>query len=174
MRAIRVATAAWVLPVCIAAAQTAQPARTGRAFAPTDWYKLTTLSGPAMSPDGSRIAFTVQTLNERENKYHREVWVVPTGGGAPVRYTSPSAESSNPRWSPDGKYLFFTSNRTGGKGTTWTLRMDAPGGEAFQLENYPSVGTTPRDARFAVWSDADTVEADSAAKRDDTFEKMQP
>jgi dipeptidyl aminopeptidase/acylaminoacyl peptidase len=51
--------------------------------------------------------------------------------------------------------------------------MDAPGGEAFQIENYPSVGSTPRDGRFAVWSDADTADADST-KRDDQFSKMQP
>src|ERR671938_318044 len=167
MRAFRVTMAASVLPFCAAVAQTAQPARSARAFTPTDWYKLTTLSSPAISPDGSRIAFTVQTINERENKYHREVWVVPASGGDPVRYTSPSAESSNPRWSPDGKYLFFTSNRPGGKGTTWALRMDAPGGEAFQLENYPSVGSTPRDGLFAVWRDADTAEPADSTKRDD-------
>jgi dipeptidyl aminopeptidase/acylaminoacyl peptidase len=171
MRVARFVTIALLLPICAASAQNRQ---TGRAFALNDWYKLTTLSAPAMSPDGSRIAFTVQTVNERDNKYHREVWVVATAGGAPVRYTSPSTESSNPRWSPDGKYLFFTSNRPGGKGPTWALRMDVPGGEAFQLESYPSVGTTPRDRRFAVWSDADTAEADSAAKRDDPFVKMQP
>jgi dipeptidyl aminopeptidase/acylaminoacyl peptidase len=171
MRVIRLAPMAFVLPVLAASAQ---DGRSGRAFALSDWYKLTTVSSPAMSPDGSRIAFTVQTVNERENKYHREVWVVPSAGGAPVRYTSPGAESSNPRWSPDGKYLFFTSNRPGGKGTTWALRMDAPGGEAFQPESYPSVGSAPRDGRFAVWSDADTAEADSAARRDDPFAKMPP
>jgi dipeptidyl aminopeptidase/acylaminoacyl peptidase len=171
MRVIRVAATAVVLPLCAAVAQ---DGRTGRAFNPADWYKLTVVSSPAMSPDGSRIAFTVQTANERENKYHREVWVVPVAGGAPARYTSPSAESSNPRWSPDGKYLFFTSNRPGGKGTTWALRMDGPGGEAFQLENYPTVGSTPRDGRFAVWSDADTAQADTSARRDDPFAKMQP
>jgi dipeptidyl aminopeptidase/acylaminoacyl peptidase len=170
MRAIRLATTACLLPVATAVAQDARPSR---AFTLNDWYRLTTVSSPAISPDGNRIAFTVQTANERENKYHREVWVVPAKGGAPVRYTSPGAESSNPRWSPDGKYLFFTSNRAGGKGTAWALRMDVPGGEAFQIENYPSVGTTPRDGRFAVWSDADTAEADST-KRDDPFAKMQP
>ena len=170
MRAIRLATTAFLLPLSTAAAQDARP---GRAFALADWYKLTTVSSPAISPDGNRVAFTVQTVNERENKYHREVWVVPTAGGPPMRYTSPGAESSAPRWSPDGKYLFFTSNRPGGKGTAWALRMDAPGGEAFQIESYPSVGSSPRDGRFAVWSDADTVDADST-KRDDAFGKMQP
>ena len=167
MRVARLVTAVLLLPLSAVVAQS------GRAFSLSDWYRLTTITSPAISPDGSRIAFTVQTVNERENKYHREIWVVPTAGGAPTRYTSPGAESSNPRWSPDGRYLFFTSNRPGGKGSTWALRMDAPGGEAFQPENYPSVGTAPRDRRVAVWSDADTAQADST-KREDPFAKMQP
>src|SRR6266513_4218507 len=97
-----------------------------RAFALSDWYKITTLSAPAMAPDGSRIAFQVQTVNEKDNKYHREIWVVSTSGGEAQRFTSPSTESSNPRWSPDGRYLIFTSQRPGGggKGNTWMLRMD--------------------------------------------------
>ncbi len=148
-----------------------------RAFTPADWYRLTTLSSPAMSPDGERVAFTVTTVNEKENERHREVWLVPTSGGEPVRYTSPGVESSDPRWSPDGKYLFFTSRREGGEGTTWALRMDAPGGEAFQLEGYPE-GSMPRSGEFVVFAeepdeeDADSAQADSAKAK--PFAKMQP
>jgi dipeptidyl aminopeptidase/acylaminoacyl peptidase len=160
------------IALCVAATLDAQQAK--RAFTPTDVYRLTTLSAPAMSPDGNRIAFQVQTVNERDNKYHREVWVVPTAGGEPQRFTSPSTESSNPRWSPDGKYLVFTSQRPGGKGNTWMLRMDAPGGEAFQNDNYPRTGSVPTSLRFAVWSDADSAATDSAAKANDPFAKMPP
>ncbi|MDP1859030.1 MAG: hypothetical protein Q8K82_10180, partial [Gemmatimonadaceae bacterium] len=53
-----------------AAAQAGSP----RAFAPGDWYKLSTLASPAMSPDGQRVAFTVTTVRESENKRHSEVW----------------------------------------------------------------------------------------------------
>jgi dipeptidyl aminopeptidase/acylaminoacyl peptidase len=157
---------------CAASALTAQQAK--RAFALGDWYKLTVVSAPAMSPDGSRIAFQVQTVNEKDNKYHREVWVVSTAGGDPQRFTSPSTESSSPRWSPDGKYLVFTSQRPGGKGSTWMLRMDQPGGEAFQNENYPRGVSTPASLAFTVWSDADSVPSDSARRADDPFSKMQP
>src|SRR5436190_748384 len=145
-----------------------------RAFALADWYKLSTLSAPALSPDGGRVAFTVQAVNEKDNKYHREVWVVPTAGGDPTRFTSPATESSNPRWSADGKYLLFTSTRPGGKGTTWMLRMDQPGGEAFQQESYPRGTSVTNDARLAVWSDAESAGADSARHADDPFAKMPP
>ncbi len=163
-----------VMAVVAAPATAQQPVASPRAFQPADWYKLTTVSSPAMSPAGDRVAFTVTTVRESENKRHNEIWVVPTAGGEPQRYTSPGTESSAPRWSPDGRYLFFTSARPGGKGNSWAIRMDQPGGEATQVERYPA-GTTPRDRRFAVWADADTATAtDSARMRSGAFGKMQP
>jgi len=143
---------------------------TKRAFTPADWYRLTTLSSPAVSPDGRLVAATVTTVKESENRRHSEVWVVPAAGGEPTRYTSPAFESSNPRFSHDGKYLFFTSTRPGGKGNTWAIRLDQPAGEATQVEGYPS-GSTPRDKSFAVWSEADTTTAPGT--RDDPFASMQ-
>ena len=156
--------------LCLPAALPAQ-----RAMQPNDWHRLTTLSQPAMSPDGKLVAFTVTTVNERENKRHQEVWVVPAAGGDPVRYTAPATESSSPRFSPDGKYLFFTSPRAGGQGNTWAIRMDAPSGEATQVADYPT-GSWTADGKFAVFSAA--AEADSAARggprADDPFARMQP
>ena len=169
MRAIMIALLG--VPVAtVVAQQAAMP----RAFQLADWYRLTTISSPAMSPAGDRVAFTVTTVRESENKRHTEIWVAPVAGGEPQRFTSPGTESSSPRWSPDGRYLFFTSQRAGGKGATWAIRMDQPGGEASQIEKYPN-GSTPRDHRFAIWADADTVtDADSAKLKDDQFLKMQP
>ncbi len=95
----------------------AQPAK--RAFALADWYKVTTVGSPSVSPDGKRVAFTVTTVREAENKRHTEVWVAPiAGGGEPMRMTSPSTESTNPRWSADGRYLFFSSTRPNVRGNT--------------------------------------------------------
>ncbi|MES2178694.1 MAG: S9 family peptidase [Gemmatimonadota bacterium] len=147
---------------------------TPRAFQVADWYKLTTLSSPATSPAGDKVAFTVTTVRESEGKRHSEVWVAATSGGEPMRLTSPGTESSAPRWSPDGRYLFFTSNRPGGKGSTWAIRMDQPSGEATQLETYPS-GSMPADHRFAVWTESDTaLSPDSGAMRRDIYGKMLP
>src|SRR5688572_29669445 len=171
--AVPLATAAQSRPTAApAAATTSATAR--RAFTPADWYKVTQLSAPAMSPDGKLIGFTVTTVRESENKRHAEVWVVPVAGGEATRYTSPSTESSNPRFSADGKYLLFNSTRPNSRARTWGLRMDQPGGEAMEMNDYPN-GTLPRDKSFAVWSEPVTPDsaADSTRRRNDPYSAMQ-
>jgi dipeptidyl aminopeptidase/acylaminoacyl peptidase len=170
MRRFAFATAIVSLPLLSLGAQS----ESRRAFAPSDWYKVTTLSTPAISPDGQRVAVTVTTVREGENKRHSEVWVVPAAGGEAQRFTSAGYESSNPRWSPDGKWLLFTSQRPGAKGRTWGLRMDQPGGEAVETDRYPA-GSMPNDKRFVVWSDGtppDSLASDSTKK--DMFAAMPP
>jgi dipeptidyl aminopeptidase/acylaminoacyl peptidase len=132
-----------------AAAPAGTTVAAGRAFEPADWYSMTTVSNAAMSPDGSRVAFEVTTVRESDNRRHSEIWVVSTTGGEPVRHTSPNFSSSNPRWSHDGQLLLFTSQRPGGRGNTWMLRMDRPG-EAFQQEH--PTGSIPRDGSFVVFT----------------------
>jgi dipeptidyl aminopeptidase/acylaminoacyl peptidase len=164
MRALRLATALMVaLPTLVSAQR--------RAFTPQDWYRLTNVSTPAMSPDGKLVAFTVTTVRESENKRHSEVWVVSTSGGEPQRFTSPSTESSNPRFSPDGKYLLFNSTRQGSRARTWGIRMDQPGGEAVEMDAYPS-GSMPRDKRFVVWTESDSAPNDTTKR--DKWTGMQP
>ena len=144
-----------------------------RAFAPSDWYKVTTLSAPAMSPDGQRIAFTVSTVRESENKRHSEVWVISSAGGDAQRFTSSGYESSNARWSPDGKWLLFTSQRPGSKGRTWGLRMDQPGGEAIETDRYPA-GSMPADKGLVIWSEAPATDSTlSDTTRKDPYGRMQ-
>ncbi len=159
---------------------------TGRAFTPADWYRLTTISSPTLSPDGQRVAFTVTTVNEAENKRHSEVWLVSAAGGDPVRLTSPGTESSNPRWSHDGSLLFFTSQRPGGRGNTWALRMDQPfAGEAFQPvgQQMGSIPSAVRGPATVFWgapaTGAEEEEGEGRGEerseaRDDPWAGMQP
>ena len=155
-----------LLVTTLALPSAAQQGTSGkRAFTPSDYYRITNLATPEISPDGKLVAFTVVTVREKENKRHSEVWVVPTASGAPARYTSSGFESSNPHFSPDGKYLFFTSRRPEGKGARWALRMDVPGGEAFQMEDYPNSTSTSTDHRVGVWTDTADAPARDTSKR---------
>jgi dipeptidyl aminopeptidase/acylaminoacyl peptidase len=152
MRRITLMICALVVAVPLSAQAPATTPQ-GRAFRTEDWYKLTTVSSPAMSPDGRWVAFTVTTVDEAANKRHSEVWLVASSGGDAMRMTSPGTESSNPRWSRDGSLLLFTSRREGGRGSTWALRMDrTPSGEAFQPEAEPR-GSMPKDGLFSVFTE---------------------
>ena len=105
----------------------------GRAFQPEDWYKIARVGGGTLSPDGYTLAFTVGTVLEDKDTRHSEVWIQPVSGGVARRMTAPGFESTAPRWSDDGKTLYFTSTRPGSRGTTWAVRMDE-GGEALPAE----------------------------------------
>lgn len=105
----------------------------GRAFTPADWYRIARVGGGSLSPDGNTLAFTVTTVIEDKNARHTEVWIQSISGGPARRMTAPAFESTAPRWSDDGKTLYFTSTRPGSKGNTWAVRMDE-GGEAFPVE----------------------------------------
>jgi dipeptidyl aminopeptidase/acylaminoacyl peptidase len=105
----------------------------GRAFRPEDWYRIARVGGGTLSPDGNTLAFTVTTVLEEKNARHTEVWIQSVAGGSARRMTAPAFESTAPRWSDDGKTLYFTSTRPGSRGTGWAVRMDE-GGEAFPAE----------------------------------------
>ncbi|HEY2850332.1 MAG TPA: S9 family peptidase [Gemmatimonadaceae bacterium] len=147
-----IATFFLVAPLSLGAQGAPAASAAPRAFQPNDWHRVTQLAGAAMSPDGKRVAFTVTTSVEAENKRHSEIWVVNSVGGDPVRWTSPGYESSNPRWSEDGKLLYFSSDRPGGRGQNWAIRLDEPGGEAFQPDSMPTVGSEPKDKSFMVYT----------------------
>src|SRR5258707_10503000 len=139
-----------VAPVLLPFAASAQQARPWQA---TDYYKLTVVADPQLSPDGRRVAFTVTTVVEDKDKRHSELWMAATDGSSPAyRYTSPGAEASGASWSPDGSLLAFSSRREGSDDDVWFLRTGAPGGEAFQIKGVHASPTFSRDGQWLLYS----------------------
>ncbi|MFI5243854.1 MAG: TolB family protein, partial [Gemmatimonadales bacterium] len=128
-----------VVAAAVLASSAVAAQSSGRAFNPEDWYKIARVGGGALSPDGNTLAFTVTTVIEDKNARHTEVWIQPVAGGTARRMTAPAFESTAPRWSDDGKTLYFTSTRPGSRGTSWAIRMDE-GGEAFPAEGAAAGG----------------------------------
>jgi len=75
---------------------------------------------PAMSPDGNRFCFT----------YQGNLWVSPVEGGPATRLTANDSYDASPRWSPDGKWIAFNSDREGG---TQVFLIPSVGGPARQV-----------------------------------------
>lgn len=75
---------------------------------------------PAISPDGSKIAFT----------YKGDLYLVPTAGGKATQLTFHQAHDFMPVWSKDGKQIAFASDRYGNFDV---FVMDAEGGQANRL-----------------------------------------
>ncbi|MGE0452061.1 MAG: prolyl oligopeptidase family serine peptidase [Vicinamibacteria bacterium] len=90
-----------------------------------------TLGGVAISPDGTRVAYTVTTADWKQDAFVSQIWIAPAAGGAPVQLTRGEKASSAPSFSPDGRTLAFLSSRAGDRNQVFAIPL--AGGEAVQL-----------------------------------------
>lgn len=87
---------------------------------------------PKVSPDGKHIAYQQRTTDWEGNKYDTEIWLSKKMG-EPFQLTNTKESSStNPQWSPDGKWIAFTAKR-GDKSQIHVIRVE--GGEAITVTN---------------------------------------
>jgi serine/threonine-protein kinase len=75
---------------------------------------------PRFSPDGKRLAYSIASGNGAD------IWVQDVGRDTPSRLTFLPGYNSLPAWSPEGKYVFFTSSNPAGPGIYW-VRADGSG-----------------------------------------------
>jgi Tol biopolymer transport system component len=119
-------------------------------------------SGPAWSPDGSRIVFARATVDGGSDLY-----LVHADGSDLRRLTSDPASETDPDWSPDGKRIAFTTDRDGNQ-EVYVMNADGTGlvdlsedpasdfGPAWSPEGTRIAYTSTRDGKREVY----VVEAD--------------
>jgi dipeptidyl aminopeptidase/acylaminoacyl peptidase len=149
----------------VTATATAAP----RGFTVEDLVNMERVGSPAVSPDGTRVVYTVRSTDMDKNRGHTELWMVDLRAAkpAPKRLTSHASNSVDPEWSASGDAVYFLSTRSG---SSQVWRLPAAGGEptrvtdlALDVDSYRVAPTGDRIAfSSAVFRDC----ADLACTKD--------
>jgi len=103
-----------------------------RPLKPSDVNNIPTLAGPQLSPDGKWLAYGISDVDTAKDNRVSHLWMQSFDGKQSIQLTYGAEPASSPKWTPDGKFLSYISEReskTGGQ--VWL--MDRRGGEGHQL-----------------------------------------
>jgi len=166
------------LPLAVFALAALFPASTAGQEAVPEWtpelsMRYRAIGATAISPDASRIAYVVREprTDGDESRYLSHIWMTDPGGSTPTQWTRGDASAGSPTFSPDGRWLTFTSSREAedeSEGSQlWALPL--AGGEGRQLTAAEgSVGRyrwSPDGSRIAfLMRDPETAEEKKAKK----------
>lgn len=139
-----------------------------RPIAVDDIFGYREAHDPQVSPDGQFVAYTVSSTSLKDDKPETRIFMVPAVGGEALALTAEGASSEHPRWSPDGKFLAFLSERSERK--TQVYLLNRLGGEAQRLtdtvQNVESFEWAPDSKRIVlVLRDPSPEELEAAANK---------
>ena len=91
-------------------------------FQSSDFLRLRSVGTVQLSPDGSRVAYTV-TRSDGPRRPIGQLWIMTLSDGKALCLSAGDEPSGNPEWSPDGKWIAY-SGRVGGKSGLVVARPD--------------------------------------------------
>src|SRR5258708_3479212 len=105
-----------------------------RGLTTDDIYNIRDVRDPQRSPDGKWVAYVVSRAIKDTDKNDSDIWMASWDGSQEIQLTSSADNESQPRWSPDNKYISFVSSRQGAKDAQLWLMLRA-GGEAVKVSD---------------------------------------
>lgn len=152
MRIVRRVILTSLVFVCAGSLLQAAEAKEGdskRLITLDDIYSLRDVSDPSISPDGNWVAYSVSHIDKDADVDDSDIWMTSWDGKQSVQVTYTADDEFQPRWSPDGRYLSFLSDRPDNADDQDTEKdadedqdkdkgdqiwlLDRRGGEAFRL-----------------------------------------
>ncbi|MES2015610.1 MAG: S9 family peptidase [Pseudomonadota bacterium] len=103
-----------------------------RGFTIEDLVRLERVGSPVVSPDATRVIYTVRSTNMDKNKGNTQLWMLDLRNvaAAPVRLTSGENSNTDPEWSASGDAVYFLSSRSG---SSQVWRQPVAGGDAVKV-----------------------------------------
>jgi dipeptidyl aminopeptidase/acylaminoacyl peptidase len=98
-------------------------------------YDTTSASDPQVSPDGAQILYTVGKADREADRSTGHVWLANRDGSSAHQLTTSGERNRDARWSPDGRWIAFVSDRVKDSSGVYVLPADGPG-EARELTRH--------------------------------------
>lgn len=98
---------ALALAVCAASVPARAQAGGRQPLTVSDLLKIQRVGDPQLSPDGRWIAYQISVPDVEANRSRTQLYLVSVDGGQPKQLTSGASSASTPRWSPDGRTIYY-------------------------------------------------------------------
>ncbi len=107
-------------------------------WSPEMQTKVKAVANVRVSPDAGHVVYTVsnEMMTADKSEYVSQIWLATVDGKENLQLTFGDKTSTNPKWSPDGRWIAFTSTRKENKSNLYILRV--AGGEAEALTDVKS------------------------------------
>jgi len=162
---VRIKASLALVPLCLAACLAGAAHAGQRVLAPDDYLKFADVTTPQIAPDGATVAYVVTTSDRDSDEPKDSIWLT-NWEGTEHRQLTRGESASQPKFSPDGRYLSFVSARPAdSKSQIWLL--DMRGAEPRQMTHVggeiSSYAWSPDGKRIALVM-SETVEGGKTPK----------
>lgn len=107
-----------------------------RGFTVEDLVNMERVGSPAVSPDATRVIYTVRSTDMEKNRGNTQLWMIDLRAAKPTpqRLTDHASSSADPEWAPSGDAVYFLSARSG---SSQVWRQPVAGGAPVKVTDLP-------------------------------------
>jgi dipeptidyl aminopeptidase/acylaminoacyl peptidase len=108
---------------------------------------LKSVGSPRISPDGKRVAYTIQETDWEEDRFVSQIWIADVGTRKSFQLTRGQKGAGGQQWSPDGEWLAFVTDREAPKSDPSSREVESKGSKVAENQIWlisPSGGEAVR------------------------------